>query len=119
MSITPNRAHPDVAELEADLEVLVRAARDDLAALLPVLDICVDVQWERSPQPHLDVSERKRTGSYNDPTAQAALDRARLGIRTTLARSERELTDAVVSLRGVRRGLELALANVAQAGATP
>jgi hypothetical protein len=101
---------------DAELLATAAEARDlaqDVAALLPIL---LEVQWDASPRPELDAKERRITGRYADPTARAALDPARLALRRRLARSESDLEAVVIRLRGVRRAMELALGDVAEAG---
>lgn len=103
---------------DAELLATVTEARDlaqDVAALLPIL---LEVQWDASPQPDFDAKERRITGRYSDPTAHAALDPRRLALRRRLARSESDLEAIVIRLRGVRRAMEMALGDVAEAGAS-
>jgi hypothetical protein len=92
----------------------VRDLRDLAADVLALLPIAEEVQECRSPQPFRPLRERQVTGGHSDPTAETALDEGRLTVRRCLARTERDLEDAVVALRGVRLGLERALAIVAE-----
>lgn len=98
---------PDEARLH-NLTAWARREADLLDAVIPAVS---DAQWSPAPidRPRIDTAERIK-GLASDPTATVALDSARLDLRAQVVRSERVLRDAIVALRGVRRGLERALA---------
>ena len=97
--------------LEARLTTLARALAKETVILAETLTHVIDVRWDRSPATS-GPSERIGVRSNDapaDPTADAALDPHRLYLSTVLKRSEKPLRAALVGVRGVRRGLELAL----------
>lgn len=100
-------ADPDVVRWQ-HLLALLRREVDALEVALPG---AIDAQWERSPvpRPREDTHERA-SGGISDPTADVAADEARVILRAQLVRSERIARSTIVAVRGVRRGLEMALA---------
>lgn len=81
---------------------------EELTALRPLWDIATDVQWERAPADVVG-TPLKRRAERPDPTADIVCDEARLALRRQMVRSNEELAQALVHVRGVRRGLEIAL----------
>jgi hypothetical protein len=82
--------------------------RDEVQILESLWPIALEVQWDRAP---VDVvgTPLKRRAERPDPTADIVCDESRLSLRRQLIRSNEELAEAMVRVRGVRRGLELAL----------
>lgn len=80
----------------------------EIAALAPVLDKALAAQWSVPParRPDEDTAERSK-GPHSDPTLGIALDERRLALSAQVKESDRVLRDAIVAVRGVRRGLEL------------
>lgn len=80
----------------------------EIAELAPVLDRARAAQWSVPPRrrPDEDTTERSQ-GPHSDPTPGIALDERRLSLSAQVKESERVLREAVVAVRGVRRGLEL------------
>jgi hypothetical protein len=95
---------------DADLRALVAMIRAEADLLAERLDDARDLQWLPSvvPRPRDDTSERGK-GGHSDPTPIVALDERRLAIRVQVRRSEALLRGTATNLRGVRRGLEIAL----------
>lgn len=98
---------PDEIRFRHLIDLLLREA-DALSAILPA---AVSAQWTAAPVARLrsDTAERPK-GIHSDPTASAALDSRRLQLRSQVVRSQSALRDAVITMRGVRRGLEMAVA---------
>lgn len=80
---------------------------DQLAA---VTGPALEARWSPSPvpRPRDDTTERS-TGAHSDPTADIALDERRMALSVQIMKSERLLEQALVAIRGVRRGLERTL----------
>ena len=97
---------------EADLEALLRIVLAECQALGEALPEAYASQWKPAPipKPREDTTERAK-GGHADPTPSVALDGRRLALRAQVLRSERVVRDTVVAVRGVRRGLELALSS--------
>lgn len=109
ISIDPDRIGDDPKD--ADLMRLAEIAVEECGALAAMLPAALEYQWRRpsSVRPDVDTTERE-TGGHSDPTADVALDGRRLRLRAQVIKSERVLRDAVIAARGVRVGLEKALA---------
>lgn len=109
MPTDPNAAlyEDEDDELIEALVARIRAESDELAAILPR---AVGAQWRPAqiPRPREDTAERA-SGGHSNPTLDTVADGRRLRLRVQVLRSERVLRDAAVALRGVRRGLEIAL----------
>lgn len=105
----PNAALFD-DEGDADLAALAGLVRRECDALSEVLPGALSAQWRAAPapKPRDDTTERGK-GSHGDPTQAIVLDERRLRLRLQVIASERVLRGAAVAVRGVRRGLELAL----------
>ena len=90
---------------------LAAIAADEIVQLQRVLPLATEVQWDRSTasRGERDETGRRASGGHSDPTADVATDPARLHVREVLTRGERLLAEAVVLLRGLRRGLERAM----------
>lgn len=90
------------------LDGLVQWARREADALGALLPAALDAQWQAAPnpRPREDTTERSK-GVTSDPTSANALDERRWALRLQIVRSERMLREAIVALRGVRRGLEM------------
>lgn len=103
-------SHPPLEDF--DLEVLVRLVREEVEALTEALPAALARQWEASPvpRPREDTTERATGERPSDPTASTALDPRRIAVRETVLRAEEALRGAAVTVRGVRRGLEIAVA---------
>ena len=98
--------NPDTIEDEveaAPIENLLGLVRAEADLLADSLDIARSVQWE-APRPL-----PTENGQPANPTADVATDAERLALRLQIIRSERLLREAVISLRGVRLGLDRAL----------
>lgn len=89
--------------------------QDEIDGLLKLLPVIEEVQWDPSPAVQTDrdpeMKDRIITGALVDPTASITCDPQRLAVRAQAIRSERIMKDALVRVRGVRRGLEIALDN--------
>jgi hypothetical protein len=97
-------------ETSSALERLLRTVRAECDSLEATLPAAYAAQWLPSPvpRPREDTAERAK-GGHGDPTPSIALDDRRLAVREQLHRSEAVVRDAVVAVRGVRRGLEMRL----------
>ena len=80
----------------------------ELLALDDLWPVASELQWEKAPVDSLRPA-LKRRGERPDPTADIVGDPARQQLRYQMRISETHLTDALVHVRGVRRGLEIAL----------
>ncbi|MGC5319340.1 DUF7169 domain-containing protein [Micromonospora arida] len=98
---------PDELRFRRLLELLA----EESAALTACLPAALDAQWSAAPiaRPREDTTERAK-GLRSDPTANIVLDDRRQHLRTQLVTSMTVLQRAVVTVRGVRRGLEMTLA---------
>jgi hypothetical protein len=108
-TIDPDRIGEDPRD--ANLERLAAMAVEEATALATMLPAALEYQWRRPAvvRPDVDTTERE-SGGHSDPTADVALDGRRLRLRAQVIKSERVLRDAVIAARGVRLGLEKALA---------
>lgn len=97
-------------EGDETLARLVALVREESAALEAALSGALAVQWQPSPvpKPRDDTTERAK-GGHGDPTPSIVADGRRLDLRAQVEASRRTLRDAAVAVRGVRRGLEIAL----------
>jgi len=79
---------------------------EQLIALLPVIE---EAQWEKSPglERAAETADRHVSSAPSDPVGDTVADPARLEIRSQAKRSERLMKDALVKVRGVRRGFEI------------
>lgn len=97
--------------LEDRLTALIRQTQKEAAMLSDTLDRVIAVRWDRSPAT-MGPSDRLGVSTHDgpaDPTADTATDPNRLYLTTVIQRAEKPLRAALVGIRGVRRGLELAL----------
>lgn len=101
----------DIDPEAARIEGLLDWARRESEALRANLPAAIDVMYSASPRPRSreDTAERAKNQT-SDPTSTIALDEPRLALREQVIRSERAIRNAVIVLRGVRLGLEHALA---------
>lgn len=92
------------------LDNLADQVRQEAEALHTILSMALDVQWTATPtvQASDDTADRVKHRAI-DPTGEIACDLDRLALRDQILQSQHVLRDAVVALRGVRRGLERAL----------
>lgn len=90
---------------------LLALLAEESAALTAHLPAALDAQWSAAPvvRPREDTAERAK-GLRSDPTANIGLDVRRQNLRAQLVTSMAVLQRAVVTVRGVRRGLEMRLA---------
>lgn len=98
---------PDEVRFARLLDLLTEECAQ-LAARLPA---AIDAQWATAPvtRPREDTAERAK-GLKSDPTANIVLDERRQHLRTQLVTSYALLRRAAVTVRGVRRGLEMSFA---------
>ena len=89
------------------LELLEAEVRKTLE-LLPAVE---DAQWAHSPSQTgpPELPDRRVVGKHGDPTGNTVADPSRLQLREQSKRSERLVRDALLKVRGVRRGLEISL----------
>ena len=93
-----------MSENEEELAHYLDLLDEEVARLRLALPAAVEVQWEAPPAPE---QARRRAGSaVADPTGNTASDSARLQLRYQLRCSAPLLKNAVINVRGVRRGLE-------------
>lgn len=99
---------PDARRLAA----IAAQVRREADALEDVLMAAIDAQWTPAPvtRPR-DAPSDRVIGPPSDPTSDIALDPDRFALREQVTRSMQVLRCTVVALRGVRRGLERALAS--------
>jgi hypothetical protein len=78
--------------------------------LLRLLPAVSEMQWESSPA-YLGEDDGVRvanmSGAPADPVADTVTDPQRMALRLQVQRSERLMRDALIRVRGVRRGLEI------------
>lgn len=96
---------------DAGLEALVALIREETDALAALLPGAVSRQWTASPvpKPREDTTERA-SGGKSDPTGDTALDGRRIRVRECVREAEALLRQSAIRTRGVRRGMERALA---------
>ena len=107
-----DRAPTTATDFRDELSHLTSIIMSEAQKLHEVLDRCTEAQWERSPAMRGSgdpTGVRAPRGGYEDPTADIATDPSRLYLRLVMQRSVPVLRAAAVSVRGTRRGLELAL----------
>jgi hypothetical protein len=98
--------------LESRLTRLAELAGDEAAGVLALVSSAGAAQWDVPGRVagEVDSAPIHGRGSHADPTAAIALDRDRLYLRAVLTRAEPLIEAALRDLRGVRRGLEMAMA---------
>jgi hypothetical protein len=84
---------------------------EEIPRLLAVLAVVEEIQWEKSPAPEQEVVDRRPKSAPPDPVGETVVDPVRAQARLQVKRSERIMADALVKVRGVRRGLEISLNN--------
>lgn len=94
------------------LEELVQMIRDETDALAELLPSALVRQWRASPVPvpREDTTERSKGDRASDPTGDAALDGRRMAVRATVRDAEALLRQTAARARGVRLGMERAVA---------
>jgi hypothetical protein len=90
---------------------LAALACEEAEALVALLPLLIEVQYDRSlaGMGAREAGTRRPVGGHSDPTADVAVDPARLYVRKVLGRSTPHLEEAVKNLRGVRIAAERAL----------
>ncbi|QZN86598.1 hypothetical protein [Cellulomonas sp. C5510] len=75
------------------------------------LEVAEAAQWTPCPRPEAPERQhgRSRSARPSDPTAEVALDEARLALRRVVRDGEATLAEAVARLAGSTRRLEVAL----------
>ena len=89
--------------MEEELSHYLDLLDEEVARLRLALPVATEVQWEAPPVPS---GSRRSGSSVADPTGNTASDSARLQLRYQLRCSAPLLKNAVINVRGVRRGLE-------------
>ena len=95
-----------------DLAPLAASLAREVALLAAALPAATDAQWVASPipKPRFDTSQRAQDDRHADPTSDVALDTRRLALRQQIVDSEAMLREALITVVGVRRGIEIRLA---------
>lgn len=89
---------------------LVRIISREAESLPSLIEAASEARWERPPSSEpADDTGRRVQGTHGDPTADVALNEARLHLSTVLSRAEVHLRHAAVTVCGVRRGIDRAL----------